>query len=128
MDVSANERFQIGTLDYYNGTISMSSLATAVDFDVQLAFGGQVANFDYQFDLLTTQNTSDVWESADYVWFNDTASTETVNLYGHDFSLVLEFGETTASGFSEIDQFHVLENETASANLYATLVSIGSWW
>ena len=77
---------------------------------------------------MTTPNTGTEWENADYVWFNDTVSSQPVDLYGYDYSLVLEFGETSTYGFSSIDQFHVQETNRASANIYATLVSIGSWW
>ena len=106
----------------------MDSVATAVDFGVQLAFNGGAAQFDYSFDLLTTANTGNAWQNADYVWFNDTESAQTISLYGVDYSLNLEFGETSSFGFSSIDQFHVQESQSASANLYARLVSIGSWW
>ncbi len=136
-DVSAGDRFRIGALSYYNGTISMDSAATGIDFSVQLDFGGTPVEFDYQFDLLTTANTNNAIESADYVWFNDpdidslsvgTKSAQTINLYGIDYSLNLEFGETSDFGFSSIDQFHVMEARSASASLYATLISVGSWW
>ncbi|MCP3975779.1 MAG: hypothetical protein GY720_14940, partial [bacterium] len=127
-DVASNERFHIGQLSYYNGTISMSSLATAVDFTVKLDFGGTPAEFDYAFDLLTTPNNGTAWQNADYVWFNDTVSAQNVSLYGIDYSLNVEFGETSQYGFSSIDQFHVQEAQSASANLYATLVEVGSWW
>ena len=127
-DVSADEKFFIGNLDYYNGTIALSSAATAIDFTVELDFGGTPALFDYQFDLLSTPNTGDAWENADFVWFNDTQSSQTLNLYGVDYSLNLEFGQTTQYGYSNIDQFHVQEDRSASASIYATLVELGSWW
>lgn len=127
-DVSRNDRFLVGTLDYYNGTISMSSLATKIDFSVELAFAGATRRFDYSFDLLTTPNTGTEWENADYVWFNDTQSSQSVNLYGIEYSLNLEFGETSTYGFSSIDQFHVQEAREGSADVYATLVSLDSWW
>ncbi len=136
-NVGSDERFEIGVLSYYNGTISMASAADAVDFTVQLEFGGDAIQFDYGFDLLTTPNTGTAWENADYVWFNDadidslsvgTQSAQTVNLFGSDYRLNLEFGETSADGFSSVDQFHVKEARAASAKLYATLVSVGSWW
>ncbi|MGI9243369.1 MAG: choice-of-anchor K domain-containing protein, partial [Verrucomicrobiales bacterium] len=136
-NVGADERFEIGDLSYYNGTIAMSSAATAVDFTVQLEFGGEAIQFDYGFDLLTTPNNGTEWENADYVWFNDpnidrlslgTQSEQIVSLYGSDYTLNLEFGETSSDGFASIDQFHVKEARAASAKLYATLVSVGSWW
>ena len=127
-EVSQDERFLVGQLDFFNGTISLNSVATAVDFSVALAFDDTTRNFDFSFDLLTTPNNGTAWENADYVWFNDTVSSQSVNLYGVDYTLNLEFGETTSYGFSSIDQFHVQEAQAASVNLYATLVSLDAWW
>ena len=122
------DRFLVGELSYYNGTISLSSRATSVDFSIDLAFDGSSRSFDYSFDLLTTPNDGTAWENADYVWFNDTVSSQAVNLFGYDYSLNLEFGETSEFGFSSVDQFHVQEAQSASVNVYATLVSLDSWW
>ncbi len=136
-DVGADERFRVGVLSYYNGTVSLDSTANAVDFTVQLEFGGEAIQFDYGFDLLSTPNTGNSWQNADYVWFNDpnidslsfgTQSEQRVNLYGVDYTLNLEFGETSSNGFASVDQFHVKEGRSASANLYAKLISVGSWW
>ena len=106
----------------------MDSVATSVDFAVELAFQSGSAQFDYTFDLLTTENNGDAWQNADYVWFNDTQSAQNVSLYGVDYTLNLDFGQSTQHGFSTVDQFHVQESQSASADIFATLVEVGSWW
>ena len=127
-NVASNERFKIGQLDYFNGSVRTGTAATEVNFSVDLNFAGAPSGFTYDFDLLSTPNTGNNLENADYVWFNNTQSDQTISLYGTEYTLNLEFGETTSHGFSSLDQFHVEENRFSTANLYATLVEVGSWW
>ena len=103
-------------------------VSRSIDFAVQLAFDGTAAQFDYTFDLLTTPNTGTAWENADYAWFNDTASAQNISLYGIDYSLNLDFGQTTQFGFTSVDQFHVQESQSASADIFARLVEVAAWW
>ena len=63
-------------------------------------------------------------ENADYVKLGDMRSEASVELGGVSYNLILAFGETTAGGFSRIDEFHVLEGATASGNLYGRLVEV----
>jgi type II secretory pathway pseudopilin PulG len=126
-DVTDNERFQVGALSYYNGTISMDSIATSIDFAVDLDFGGTSNQFDFSFDLLTTPNSGNAWQNADYVSFNNgSVSAQTIELAGSLYTLNLEFGETSQYGSSSnnISQFHVQEAQSATANVYATLQAI----
>ncbi|MFT4547339.1 MAG: hypothetical protein ACI8XO_001808 [Verrucomicrobiales bacterium] len=51
---------------------------------------------------------------------------QSIYLYRTDYDLILEFGETTFSGFSKIDQFHACENRTANATICATLIEFMS--
>ena len=127
-DISNRERFGVGQLAFYNGTgYSIGDLG-AVDFAVQLDIGGTVSQFDYSIERFTTLNDGNEWENADFIWFNDTESSQKVSLYGVDYSLNLEFGESTTNGNTTAAQFQVQEGETAIANLYGTLISVASWW
>jgi prepilin-type N-terminal cleavage/methylation domain-containing protein len=124
LDVSPGERFLVGTLDYYNGTIWSGTEADSVQLLMELDFYDATtdATFSFSIDLMNTvNNTQDAWASADYVHLQDMASDTSQAIQGRDYHLKLEFGETTEDGFSTIDQFHVLENSGARGWMYATL-------
>ncbi|MEM9479157.1 MAG: choice-of-anchor K domain-containing protein [Verrucomicrobiota bacterium] len=132
-DVDPNERFEIGTITYYNGTIYSGTGADSVDLNVELAFGGddETRDFEFTLDLINVANDEDAhsggplaWASADYVYLDDVHSTVTQNLGGVEYELILEFGETTSDGFSTIDSFYVLEEGIATGTLYGTLVQV----
>jgi hypothetical protein len=129
--VNPGKRFQIGTLDYFNGTIVSNTGATAVSFavDLNLAMNGVAAKstFDFDLELINVANKGkDAWEDADFVRLANPIATQTVTFNGIKFQLQLEFGETTAAGISHFNEFHVLENERASTRLYGTLVEVGT--
>ena len=42
---------------------------------------------------------------------------------GVDYTLKLQFGSVAGSGFSEVNQFHVLEGSTASADLIGIITA-----
>ena len=126
--IAFDDRFLIGNIDYYNGRFLSNTGADAVDLSLDLAFdiGGTTYNtaFDYEFELVNTINdNNDIegWASADYVRMDRSNSATEFEIAGLTFELVLEFGETTADGFSNFDEFHVRENNGATSNLYATL-------
>ncbi|MEM1296762.1 MAG: choice-of-anchor K domain-containing protein [Verrucomicrobiota bacterium] len=124
-EVNANERFMVGELTYFNGTIFTGSGADSVDLAVELAFNDSDSrDFSFTLDLVNTENTDDPWASADYVHLDNVHSAVSQSLGGTDYQLVLEFGETTEQGFSTIDNFHVFEGGTATGVLYGTLVPI----
>ncbi|MEM9480887.1 MAG: choice-of-anchor K domain-containing protein [Verrucomicrobiota bacterium] len=124
-EVNANERFMVGELTYFNGTIFTGSGADSVDLAVELAFNdSESRDFSFTLDLVNTENNDDPWASADYVHLDNVHSAVSQSLGGTDYQLVLEFGETTEQGFSTIDNFHVFEGGTATGTLYGTLVPI----
>ncbi len=47
---------------------------------------------------------------------------------GADYYLNLEFGESTSNGQTTLDEFQVQEGQLATAKLYGSLISLGSWW
>ena len=127
-DISNRERFQLGQLSYYNGGGWVLGYSGSFDFDVQLDLGSTIADFDFTIEKYTTQNNGTVWENADFISFLDTQSEQTIDLFGTEYSLNVEFGESTTAGNTWQEQFQVQEGEMAIANIYGTLMSVGSWW
>ena len=129
-DVSPDEQFELGTLTYYNGTIYSGTGANSVDLNVDLSFDeASNRSFNYTLELINVANNSNAWNgdssawsSADYVHLDNIYSTVGQSLGGEDYTLQIEFGETTSQGFSTIDNFYVLEEGTATGKLYGTLV------
>ncbi len=128
-DITSGERFQLGTLDYYNGRFVADTGADSVDLDLALTFnlGGNTYNtsFDYEFELINTINDSNNllgWASADYVRINQSNSATQFEIEGITFELVLEFGDTTSDGFADFNEFHVKEQRGATSALYGTII------
>ncbi len=131
-DVASGERFQIGGLDYYNGTVLEKTGADTVDLSIGLSvdINGNNYNpyFDFSFDLINSINLGDpqnLWPDADYVRVNDARSSRTLVVDGYEFEFRIELSDSTSNGFSYFDEFHVLENKDASVNVYGTFVSLG---
>jgi hypothetical protein len=124
-DVNPGERFLLGSIDYFNGSIWSGSEASSVQLLVDLAFndGSTTNTLNFAIDLINSINTSDVWESADTIQLQDLYSQSTTDILGRTYSLRLDFGNEGEDGFgwTEIDQFHVQEGHTATGNLYGTL-------
>lgn len=131
-DVVLGERFQIGTLEYFNGKYLADTGASAVDLnlDLTLDINGTVynPNFDFTFDLVNTVNIEDPnnpWPDADYVSINNPIASSTVIIDDYEYAFSLEFGEASNNGFALFDQFHVLEEKGAAVNTYGTLTRLG---
>lgn len=131
--VPLGERFALGSLSYYNGTIISGTGADGVSFAVNLNLGiaGLTANttFDFDFELVNVvngNNPKDLWADADYVKLAEPVASQYVAIGGVKFQLQLEFGESTADGIALFNEFHVLEGRTATTQLYGTLVEVGS--
>lgn len=132
-EVGAGERFQIGTLTYYNGTIAGGSGANQISFatDLQFVLNGVSASttFNFDFELINVANKldpNDPWADADFVRLADPIASQRLTFNGVEFEFQLEFGETTSSGISYFDEFHVLESKSATTKLYGTLIEVGS--
>ena len=132
-NINEGERFQIGTFDYFNGsTYAFDTLGrdTQVNtlklgLDIAMNAGGFAIDtrFDFDLSLINTQNIEDPlnpWPDADYVRINTPVSTNQLVINGSTYEFQIEFGETTADGFSQFDEFHVLEWASASSKLYGT--------
>ena len=130
-NIASGQRFQIGLLDYYNGTILGNTGADAVSFSVNLnmALNGASANSSFSFDLelINVANRGkDIWEDADYVRLANPYAEKTVSFNGINFQLRIEFGESTSNGLTQFGEFHVIENERARTQVYGTLVEVGT--
>ncbi len=131
-DTEFGIRFDLGYLDYYNGSILANTGASSVklDLDLDLVISGYDAatNFTFDFDLINTSNYgnyrgngSDAWGSADYVLITQSSQTNYFNLQGTLLAFTLEFGDASSNGFAEFDEFHVLEERAADTRVYGTL-------
>jgi PEP-CTERM motif len=119
--IETGDVFSFGSLAYYNGTIYSGTEANSVGFNVALALTTPVAmeNFDFYFALINSPNTSDPVASADIVQLASSFAPQSFSYAGYDYTLeFLGFGSIAGPGLvSTIDQFHVLEGGTASAQL-----------
>jgi type II secretory pathway pseudopilin PulG len=119
--VVPEQEFKIGELYYYNGTIVSGTSATGIKLRLGLNFTvpERVETFEFDFRLLSTVNRGvSADEDADYVWIPNLASQMTTQVQGQTFYLQLRFGNSTANGFTTIDEFHVHENKSATGSVY----------
>ena len=78
-----------------------------------------------QMNLINTPNTSDPVASADYVFLPGNLPPITLTSVG-GAPITIEaagFGNATANGFTAINQFHVFEGASASADLFGRIAS-----
>ncbi len=133
--VGLGTRFQLGALDYHNGSFLSNTGADGVGFalDLDLMVGGQQLNevFNFEFELLNILNVgnyngngSDAIASADTVRISDNSRVTQFTLGSTVLEFALEFGEATENGFSNFNEFFVFENRGASTNVYGTLTNI----
>lgn len=139
-DVSPDERFEIGTLTYYNGTIFNNTDAKSVQLDIGLEYSDTESLF-YNYEIALNNVADDEnayngdsssWASADYLEFDNISSdyiyldtvvsSNTQTIGDTRYELYLEFGETTDGGQATSNSFHVLEEATSTATVYGTIV------
>jgi hypothetical protein len=120
----AETAFQMGTLTYFNGTIQSGSQADSVDLSLAVTFtdpAGINQNFVYLMQLISTPNTADPNDSADYVILGTFPST-TFTSGGNTYTLTMAFDHLQGGGFIQTgNQFHVLEGSSATADLMGTV-------
>ena len=113
--------FSFGTLSYFNGATYAGTEAESVDLNVTASFTsplGVTGSFLYDLGLINTLNVSDPNASADIIQFQTAFPSSTFTSGGINYTLeFLGFGHISGSGFSTVNQFHVLEGERASAEL-----------
>ncbi len=115
------EVFSIGTLTYFNGTIYSGTGANSVDLQVTVTLttpSGISQNFVQTLQLLNTVNTDNPQASADIVFLPTSFPDTVFTIGGNEYTLsFIGFGSIQGGGFSTIEKFHVLENQSASAEL-----------
>ena len=118
--------FSFGTLSYYNG-VTLGGEADGVGLSVTTSFttpSGIIGSFLYNLGLINTTNTGDPNASADIIQFQNTFPSSTFTSGGINYTLeFLGFGNITPGGYSTVNQFHVLEGATASAELLGRVTS-----
>lgn len=131
--VNSNERFQLGSLTYYNGSIIEDTGAERVSFTTDLAFllngVSQTASFVFDFELINVKNQNnpnDPWADADYVRLGNPVASQILDFNGIKYRFQLEFGNSTSDGIALFDEFHVLESRSATTKVYGTLIEVGS--
>jgi len=119
--VNSGDVFSFGTLSYFNGTVYPGTEAYSVMLNVDLSLttpSGISQDFLYNLALVNTPNTGDPTASADYVNFSGVQPEAYFTVDGINYTLeFLGFGTITGSGFSTVSDFHVLEGQSASAEL-----------
>ena len=123
-----DESFAFGALDYINGTNASGTSADSIDLSVNLSLtnpAGLTQDFVYDLSLINTTNTSDPYDSADYVYLPTGFPSTYFSVGGIHYTLeFLGFGLVSGSGgFTRIDEFHVIEGGSASANLYGKVTT-----
>ena len=129
-DIADGARFEIGELSYYNGTIKSDTGASTIDLLITLTVNvnGQTFRpfFDFTFELVNSPNVSgDDWGSADYVRIVDPRADRTLVFNDYEFEFHVEFGSSSSNGFAAFDEFHVLEDKSASVDVFGTFVNLG---
>ena len=127
ISTSTETLFKLGTLFYHNGTIYADTGADTVDLAVKLNLtspAGVNQEFLYNMQLINTPNTDDPNASADYVKFPTTFPATSFNAGGVDYTLeLLGFGNVIGNGFTGINELHVLEESSASADLFGRVTA-----
>jgi len=118
---------------YFNGSTISGTTASTIDLSVSIELTSPFdtsQDFTYNLTFNMTPNSGTAQQNADYLYL-PTEQTLDVFLY-NNVSYTLEFlgfGSLDNNGFvTSVDQFHVLEGESSSAQLFgkftaSTLVS-----
>lgn len=117
--------FSFGTLSYFNGAIYTGTVADQVSLSVNLSLtapSGLSQDFTYDLSLINTLNSGGPVANADFVVFPTVFPSSSFSIGGTDYTLAFAgFGEIGSGGFSLVDQFHVYEGSTASAQLFGKI-------
>ncbi|MEZ5324238.1 MAG: choice-of-anchor K domain-containing protein [Verrucomicrobiales bacterium] len=122
--------FVVGTLSFYNGTIYAGTEASGVELNVALEVEVNIPveneELVFPLELINTPNYD--WQSnndnADYVKLTSTSTNFATAADGTIYYLVLGFADSTSSGFTTIDEFHVWEGQTAVGTLVARVTTV----
>ena len=126
LDVEAETWFRLGGLEYFNSTIFEGTEAFSVDLNLGIEFDtpNVTENFNFNFALENTANlegnTAD--QNADFVRITNSNSPFSTTLNGQQYELQLQFGYLGSDGFATVDEFHVHEGSSATADIFGYFV------
>jgi len=126
--VAMGDKVKVGDFFYYNGTILTGSEAEEVSMNVEFTLDEPInvtLTTQFTFALENTVNSNDQYASADYVRLQLLNASTSQVVEGVRYNISLEFGTSTESGFTSVSQFHVFEQEGATAELWATVTPEG---
>ncbi|MCP4109960.1 MAG: hypothetical protein GY749_31300 [Desulfobacteraceae bacterium] len=118
--------FKLGSVTYYNGATTLGTSATAVTLKITLDISlPETVHFEttHLVSLISTPNEGTEWEQADYVFFPDSLSEQYFDLDGKKYKLEL-IGFSQDEGENKVKEFHVLEDDGTSAELYGWLTAV----
>ncbi|MGK0188963.1 MAG: hypothetical protein ACI9R3_004779 [Verrucomicrobiales bacterium] len=122
--------FVVGTINFYNGTIYSGTGASGVELNVALEVEVNIPveneELIFPLELINTPNYE--WQdndaNADFVKLTSTSTTFVTAADGTIYYLILGFADSTSSGFTTIDEFHVWEGQSATGTLVARVTSV----
>jgi len=124
--VQTETPFKLGTVTYYNGTVSTDSGASAVNIKLLLDFKNpfiKCINSSVSLKLESTPNEGTDWENADFVYFPDSIPVQTFAIDNTSYKLEM-VGFSQDGGKNKLKEFHVLEDHKTSAELYGWITAI----
>jgi MYXO-CTERM domain-containing protein len=121
-----DQPFVVGTLDYFNGSTAFGTQANSVDLEMTLNFTsptGVDVVLVFPFELVNRPNNLGPIGGADSVFLSSQTAGRFFNIGNEFFSMEIGFANATEGGFENVDEFFVLENETASADVIGVITS-----
>jgi PEP-CTERM motif len=124
---SFEARFKVGSIRYFNGAIF--DAASSIELALSLAFTTPALSpivSNYNFELVNTDNTGDPIASADFVNLPSAFSNTSFFIGPTEYRVkIVGFDNIVGDGFllSNPLQFHVREQGTASADLFAIVTT-----
>lgn len=117
--------FEVGSIAFHNGTNATGSSADTVDLALTLNFTAPsmlASTSTYTLRLINTPNIGDANANADILQFPSELPAQVFTIDGVEYTLALDVGTVTGSGFTSQHSFHVLEGATATATLVGTIL------
>lgn len=117
--------FKVGDLTYFNGTTALGSTVASVPLNVLLEFTdpfGFDESFGFNFNLVSTPNTNDPDESADFVFPINSFGSSNFSFNGIDYTLQLT-GFSQDGGATSVSEFRVREGERATAAVFGRITA-----
>jgi hypothetical protein len=116
--------FKVGDLTYFNGTTPLGSNVDTVPLSLDVGFNTPAKTseiFDFDFNLVSTQNTSDnPVDNADFAFITPKSKNRNFSCNGKQYILEIS-GFSQDGGLTNLKEFRVLEGSTATAAIYGKI-------